>query len=105
MGEPALNFIASQPTVYTAHVSDATWNASSWAPSDGYKNLPWVEVHADREISTMLVRSPCRLVPDATNDEIAQHTAAALTKIALQVPELSWSNETKFQATQINFSI
>ena len=94
--KPAMDYIRLHPSQYSGKIDGTVWNASSWSPSQGFQNLPWVEVHADREISTMLIRSPCRLVPDSTDAASASHTAKALTILAQEVPELSYSqNETE----------
>ena len=53
----------------------------------------------------MMLRSPCRLVPDATDEERAKHNAAALALVTQQLPELSHSHNSTQMATQFNWGI
>ena len=50
----------------------------------------------------MMLRSPCRLVPDATDEQRAKHNAAALALVTQQLPELSHSHNSTQMATQFN---
>ena len=53
----------------------------------------------------MMLRSPCRLVPDATDEQRAKHNAAALALVSQQLPELSHSHNSTQMATQFNWGI
>ena len=53
----------------------------------------------------MMLRSPCRLVPDATDEQRAKHNAAALALVTQQLPELSHSHNSTQMATQFNWGI
>jgi FAD/FMN-containing dehydrogenase len=63
----------------------ALWNASGWAPGQGF---PWLEAHPDREISTALLASFTRYIPlslRATPAGLA-YTASALINATALVP-------------------
>jgi FAD/FMN-containing dehydrogenase len=84
--QPLLDFVRANATAYPNPQSAwSTWNASSWAPG---APLPWIEVHPDREISTMMVASFGRLPTMAQTSTPAgvAAVAAAFAAVAQQVP-------------------
>ena len=106
---PLLKWIEEEKPVNISRAEEhhGGWTLSEWQPSDGATNMPWIEAPpgGDNELSTMMLRSPCRLVPDATDDERAKHNAAALALVTQQLPELSHSHNSTQMATQFNWGI
>ena len=84
--QPLLDFVAANASRFpNAKAVWAVWNASTAAPG---APLPWIEIHPDREISTMMVASFGRLptmAQTATPAGLAA-VAEAFAAVADQVP-------------------
>ena len=73
----------AQATGCAGSSGGSAWNASTWAPGQGF---PWLEAHPDREISTALLASFTRYLPlsqRATPAGLAAAAAALIQATAL----------------------
>ena len=85
--QPLLDFVARNATRFpNPKTSWAVWNASTAPPGSP---PPWIEVHPDREISTMMVASFGRLptLSQTASPAGLAAAAAALAAVARNVPD------------------